>query len=55
MVGSELALNGMDWSGKNEWLDAPRGLWKVNDYPAGWAKEYKNLTFAVVYNSGHSK
>uniref|UniRef100_A0A7S3P8D1 Carboxypeptidase n=1 Tax=Amphora coffeiformis TaxID=265554 RepID=A0A7S3P8D1_9STRA len=53
MVGTELALNGMEWTGKEEWLDAPRGLWKVNDYPAGWAKEYKNLTFAVVYNSGH--
>ena len=53
MVGSELALNAMEWSGKDEWLNAPRGLWKVNDYPAGWAKEYKNLTFAVVYNSGH--
>ena len=53
MVGSELALNGMEWGGKKEWLDAPRGLWKVNDYPAGWAKEYKNLTYAVVYNSGH--
>ena len=53
MVGSELALNGMDWSGQEGWLDAPRGLWKVNDYPAGWAKEYKNLTYAVVYNSGH--
>ena len=53
MVGTELALNGMEWSGKKEWLDAPRGLWKVNDYPAGWAKEYKNLTYAVVYNSGH--
>ena len=53
MVGSELALNAMEWSGRKEWLDAPRGLWKVNDYPAGWAKEYKNLTFVVVYNSGH--
>jgi len=53
MVGTELSLNGMEWAGKDGWLDAPRGLWKVNDYPAGWAKEYKNLTFAVVYNSGH--
>jgi hypothetical protein len=53
MVGTELALNAMDWNGKDTWLDAPRGLWKVNDYPAGWAKEHKNLTFVVVYNSGH--
>ena len=53
MVGSELALNGMEWSGQEGWLNAPRGLWKVEDYPAGWTKTYKNLTFAVVYNSGH--
>lgn len=53
MVGSELILNGMKWSGKDDWLDAPRGLWKTNDYPAGWAKEHKGLTFIVVYNSGH--
>ena len=53
MVGSELALNGMDWSGAEQWLDAERGLWLVDDYPAGWAKEYGNLSFVVVYNSGH--
>jgi carboxypeptidase D len=53
MVGSELSLNAMEWSGKKEWLNAPRGLWKVNDYPGGWAKEYKSLTYVVVYNSGH--
>lgn len=53
MVGTELCLNEMDWSGKEEWIDADRGLWLVNDYPAGWAKEFKGLTFVVVYNSGH--
>jgi len=53
MVGSELALNTMDWSGKEKWLDSKRGLWMVDDYPAGWAKEHGNLTFVVVYNSGH--
>lgn len=53
MVGSELALNEMSWSGAGQWLDAERGLWMVNDYPAGWAKEYNNLSFVVVYNSGH--
>jgi hypothetical protein len=53
MVGSELVLNAMDWKGKREWLNAPRGLWNVDDYPAGWAKEWKGLSFVVVYNSGH--
>lgn len=52
-VGTELCLNAMDWKSKDDWLDAPRGLWKVDDYPAGWVKELNNLTFAVVYNSGH--
>jgi carboxypeptidase D len=50
MVGTELCLNEMKWDGEDEWLDAPRGLWKVDGYPAGWAKEYKKLSFVVVYN-----
>lgn len=53
MVGQEKALNGMEWSGQHEWLDAPRGLWMTDDYESGWAKEYKGLSFVVVYNSGH--
>jgi hypothetical protein len=54
MVGSEMVLNTrLEWKGKDHWLDAPRGLWKTDGYPSGWAKEYGNLTFAVVYNSGH--
>jgi hypothetical protein len=43
----------MKWSGGDHWLDAPRGLWLTNEYESGWAKEYKNLSFVVVYNSGH--
>lgn len=55
MVGQELCLNGMEWNSQDKWLDAPRGLWllEAHGYPAGWAKELGNLTFAVVYNSGH--
>ena len=53
MVGTELVLNQLDWHGKDHWLDAPRGLWNTNNYPSGWVKEYDNLIFAVVYNSGH--
>jgi carboxypeptidase C (cathepsin A) len=56
MVGSELLLNSMSWSGATNWTStAPRGLWRVRatDYPGGWAKEWANLTFVVVYNSGH--
>jgi hypothetical protein len=53
MVGTELTLNDMDWKGKDAWLDANRGLWMVNGTEAGWSKEYENLSFVVVYNSGH--
>lgn len=53
MVGSELVLNQMNWTGSDEWLDADRGLWMVDGQPAGWSKELKALTFLVVYNSGH--
>lgn len=53
MVGTELILNEMEWKGKKDWLDASRGLWQVNNYPAGWSKEHEGLTFAVIYNSGH--
>jgi hypothetical protein len=54
--GSEQMLNGMDWSGHDDWLDPKayhRALWMVDDYPAGWSKRVKNLDFLVVYNSGH--
>jgi len=53
MVGTELALNQMEWSGTKDWLDAKRGLWMTNNYESGWAKEWNGLTFVVVYNSGH--
>lgn len=55
MVGTELALNAMEWSGSKDgaWLDAPRGLWMVDGHQAGWSKEYGLLKFVTVYNSGH--
>jgi serine carboxypeptidase-like clade IV len=53
MVGTELALNAMSWKGKDEWLDASRGLWMVDGQQAGWSKEHGKLTFLTVYNSGH--
>lgn len=53
MVGTELALNQMEWSSKEEWPDASRGLWMVDGKQAGWSKEHGNLKFLTVYNSGH--
>jgi Serine carboxypeptidase len=58
VVGSELLLNAMDWKGKDEWLDADRGVWMVEDVKGGeggWAKEHRALKFVIVYNSGHSE
>jgi hypothetical protein len=60
MVGSEMVLNTrLEWHGKGEWQDAPRGMWKTdymtkNEYTGGWAKELGGLTFVVVYNSDHA-
>lgn len=54
--GSELFLNGVEWSGSEAWLDPSlyeRGLWMVDSYPAGYSKTVGNLNFVIVYNSGH--
>jgi hypothetical protein len=51
--GSEMLLDGMDWSGAEGWKTGQRGLWMVDDQVAGFAKSYKGLDFVVVYNSGH--
>lgn len=54
--GSERILDGMDWSGRADWLNPEvyrRALWMVDDYPAGWSKRVDNLEFVIVYNSGH--
>jgi len=53
--GSEKLLDSMRWKGRSGWRSAPRGLWTVdNDQQvAGYTKEHENLSFVVVYNSGH--
>jgi len=53
--GSEMLLDSMQWKGQEGWPSAPRGLWTVNDdqQVAGYTKEHENLSFVVVYNSGH--
>jgi hypothetical protein len=54
--GSELVLNDVPWRGNGDWQDPrryTRGVWLVDDYPAGYAKTLHNLNFVIVYNSGH--
>ena len=50
----------IEWSGNKNWVNgrATRGLWIVppetsTNEVAGYVKAYKELTFLVVYNSGH--
>ena len=51
--GTEMLLDGMEWSGADEWKTATRGLWMVNGEVAGYTKSHEGLDFVVVYNSGH--
>jgi carboxypeptidase C (cathepsin A) len=52
-AGTEKLLNDMQWSGADDWYATKRGLWTVNNEPAGYGKSLKGLDFVVVYNSGH--
>lgn len=54
--GTELALESMQWSGKQGWMDTDTTKWhqwNVDSLAAGRTKRFNNLTFLVVYNSGH--
>lgn len=51
--GSEMVLNGMDWSGKDDWKSSDRYLWMVDGDFAGYVKTHKNLEMLMVMNSGH--
>ena len=56
--GSEMALDSMEWDGASGWSDVnrfERGVWfpKAEKQMGGYIKQYQNLQFLVVYNSGH--
>ena len=53
---TELAIESMEWSGTNDWMDPNTTKWEqwiVDGQPAGHVKRFNNLEFLVVYNSGH--
>mmetsp|Transcript_8724 Transcript_8724/g.15312 ORF Transcript_8724/g.15312 Transcript_8724/m.15312 type:complete len:604 (+) Transcript_8724:262-2073(+) len=53
---TELALETMEWSGREEWMDPDTTKWHqwtVDNQPSGHTKKFNNLQFVVVYNSGH--
>uniref|UniRef100_A0A7S3L7Q8 Pheromone-processing carboxypeptidase KEX1 n=1 Tax=Amphora coffeiformis TaxID=265554 RepID=A0A7S3L7Q8_9STRA len=52
-TGTDILLDSMKWSKADEWKTAPRGVWMVNNRPAGYTKTLGNLEFITVYNSGH--
>ena len=53
LQGSEQVLNGMIWSGDNDWKGSDRYLWMVDGDVAGYVKTHKNLDMLLVMNSGH--
>jgi len=59
IAGVEAYLDSMEFSGKEEFYDAPRKSWKVNGKLAGYARHWGNLangsslTNLVVRNAGH--
>jgi len=54
-VGNEKALMRLTWSGENDYLNAPRGVWlpKGQTQPGGYSKSFGPLTYLIVLNSGH--
>lgn len=53
-VGNEVLLDKLVWSHQKDWITAPRYAWKSNGNElAGYAKEFQNLGFLKLMNSGH--
>lgn len=53
LQGSEMVLDRMNWSGKNQWKTADRYLWMLGEDVVGYVKTHKNLDLLLVLNSGH--
>ena len=52
-LGTEKALQNLEWNGKDGWIKAEIGIWTVDNHPEGYVKAFKNLQFLVVLQSGH--
>jgi carboxypeptidase C (cathepsin A) len=57
-VGNERYLENLPWNNVQQWITAQRYTWTANganpaDGPSGYAKEYDNLMFLKILNSGH--
>jgi len=53
-VGNEIALENLEWQYSKDWIQAPRYAWISSDkHVAGYMKEYKNLSYLKLLDSGH--
>eukprot|EP00540_Astrosyne_radiata_P020307 CAMPEP_0116865666 /NCGR_PEP_ID=MMETSP0418-20121206/25586_1 /TAXON_ID=1158023 /ORGANISM="Astrosyne radiata, Strain 13vi08-1A" /LENGTH=609 /DNA_ID=CAMNT_0004501187 /DNA_START=79 /DNA_END=1905 /DNA_ORIENTATION=+ len=55
-VGNEVFLENLKWKHQKEWIKAPRYGWgpaSSKKRVAGYVKEFENLIFMKVLNSGH--
>jgi len=57
-VGNEILLEKLPWSKAKDWMLAERFVWRANGkvgngQPAGYMKQFENLSFLKVLNSGH--
>jgi vitellogenic carboxypeptidase-like protein len=43
----------MKWEGIEDYVNAEREIWKVNDEVAGYVQKWKSLTNVVVLGGGH--
>ena len=56
-VGNEVFLEMLEWSHQQDYIMAPRSAWmsdaSSNNKVAGYMKEYQNLSYLKVLDSGH--
>ena len=53
-MGTDSFLRTLDWDGREDFLAAPRRVWRTRgSMVAGWARSARNLTQLVVANAGH--
>ncbi|KAI8838025.1 Alpha/Beta hydrolase protein [Chytriomyces cf. hyalinus JEL632] len=51
--GIEAWLHEMEWSGQQGYRDAPKTAFMVADVESGYFKTHSNLTWLVMFDSGH--
>jgi len=52
-TGSEKFINNLDWKCKDAYKVTDRGIWKMGNKIAGYAREVGNLKQVLVRNAGH--